>query len=122
MIRLAIFHNINFYKPLIPYSTMIDLSIALNCIAAMKKNGTYRGHKIGRVARECTGMVGRYEVGRIVIYHENPREFIDDPRFLTIETPMTLEEIERQRTKRSLLTTAGCMVCVPPRYIEEVRT
>ena len=37
MIRLAIFHNINFYKPLIPYSTMIDLSIALNCIAAMKK-------------------------------------------------------------------------------------
>lgn len=95
---------------------MIDLSNAINCINVQKENGTYDGQKIGRIAREFNGLVGRYNPGEVVLFREE--EYGDT---VTIERPKTQKEIDRQKAMSSLLTTDGTIVGVPRGYIEEIR-
>jgi len=113
---------------------MIDLTRATNCITVQKQYGTYRGAKVGRIAEDCDGMLGGYREGQIVLFREelHPSDFqmrmgeymgMEQQPIgrVTIESPLTQEEIEKQRAKGSLLTTIGTMVGVPKGYVEEIR-
>jgi hypothetical protein len=110
----------------------MDLSRATNCIEAMKENGTYRGEKIGIVQKDMDNLA-HYKRGQVVIYREEMTpsdgemsmgEYMgreQKPRgIITVEIPMSSEDITKQRAKHSLLTTFGCTIRVPEKYIEEV--
>ena len=106
---------------------MIDLTVARNCIRAQKQSGTYDGARIGRIAQDCSGMVSGYRAGQIVLFRKELDHELScarRPRYkgtLTIESPLTRDEIEKQRARGSLLTTVGTMVGVPEGYVEEIR-
>jgi hypothetical protein len=113
---------------------MIDLTTALGCIKAQKENRTYGGAKIGRITQECGGMASNYSAGQIVLFTEELHHSDSQLRMgeyagmkqqstgrVTIETPLTPEEIGRQRAQHSLLTTMATMINVPIRYVEEIR-
>ena len=106
---------------------MIDLTIARNCIRVQKENETYQGARIGRIAKDCSGMVSGYRAGQIVLFRKELDHELScarRPRYkgtLTIESPLTRKEIEKQRAQGSLITTVGTMVGVPAGYIEEIR-
>ena len=113
---------------------MIDLSRATHCIEAMKEIGTFRGEKIGIVVDTVNGEVAGYKSGQVVLFREEMtpndselcmgeyRGMEQKPTgTLSVATPMSAEEIERQRAKGSGLSTWGAMVNVPKRYVEEVR-
>jgi len=40
---------------------------------------------------------------------------------VTIESPLSQEDIDKQKAKGSLITTFGTMVSVPKKYVEEIR-
>jgi hypothetical protein len=109
---------------------MIDLTTARNCIEAMKENGTYRSHKIGRVINPIGGMTSAvsgfpvYQEGEIVIFRKesSPEEYREKHRdTLTVESPLSLEQINKNREEGSLITTIRTTVCVPEKYVEEIR-
>lgn len=99
---------------------MIDLTIAQNCIKTQREYGTYHGEKIGIVVKPCSGLVLEYSVGEVVLFTEN-EPMPNTPRTITIETPLSQEEICRERARGSLLTTIGTIVSVPAHFVEEVR-
>lgn len=109
---------------------MIDLTRATNCIVAMRENGTYRGERVGRVTDNFPG----YRKGQIVLFSEEPfpsdsqlrmGEFMgmkqEPTHTITVESPMTLEQIAKQRAQSSLLTANGIIVNVPRGYVEEIK-
>lgn len=123
---------------------MIDLrnlSAATNCIKAMKENGTYRNNRIGIINSNINGGLTSivsgfpdFHKGEVVLFREEL--FPSDSQlrmgeymgvkqkpngYITIERPFTQEEIDKQRAKGSLITTYGTMVCVPRKYLTEVR-
>jgi len=106
---------------------MIDLRIALNCINVQKENGTYHGARIGRIVQDCNGMVSGYRAGQIVLFKKEIDHEISSPHkpkykgTLTIESPLSPEEIAREKRRPSLITTIGTMVGVPQGYVEEIR-
>lgn len=119
---------------------MIDLTIATNCIRVMKENGTYRGQRIGRLVKDVYGEISRisgfpeHSEGRIVLFREQLTpsdselcmgEYMGREQkptgFVTIEVPLSQEEIEKQRARGSRLITMCTMVGVPVRYVEEIR-
>ena len=119
---------------------MIDLTRAINCIRVMKEYGTYKSHRIGRVhtnVNRLTSIVSRvpgYHEGQVVLFRDElyPSDselFMGEYRGMkqrptgkvTIESPLTQKEIDKQKSKGSLLTTVGMMVEIPRKYIEEIR-
>ncbi|MBR9683490.1 hypothetical protein GOV03_03030 [Candidatus Woesearchaeota archaeon] len=111
---------------------MIDLTTAINCIEAMKENRTYDNHKIGRIKVDHTGLT--YRKDQIVLFQEEVSPTDSEMCLgeyqgieqkltgkVTIEGPMTLEEINKQRERRSLLTTVGTTIGVPRGYVEEIK-
>ena len=117
---------------------MLDLTLATNCIRAMKENGTYRGERIGRIKSSVHGMVSLicgvpcYIPDQVVLFREelDPSDFsLGEYRGmeqrptgrLTVERPLSQEGIDQQRAKGYLLTTVGTMVGVPESYVEEIR-
>ena len=117
---------------------MLDLTIATNCIRIMRENRTYRDHKIGIVKSESydakvTSIPG-YPIGKVVLFRDelNPSDsqlYIDEYREMkqkttgrvTIEIPLSQEEIDNRKEKRSLITTMCTMVGVPKSCLEEIR-
>ncbi len=119
---------------------MINLSVALNCIKEMKKNGTYSGEKIGIIRKDIYTFVSAVsgfldsEKGKVVLYKEH---ILPDNSQLgmgeymgmrqkptgraTVESPLCQKEIEKQRAKGSLIMTCGTIIGVPIGYIEEIR-
>ena len=119
---------------------MMDLGIAINCIRVMKENRTYRDHKIGRINTPVNGLtsmvsgVPHNPEGKIVLFYDElypsdselcMGEYMGTKQRptgrVTIESPLTQEEIEKQKAKGSLLTTVGTMIGVPRKYVEEIR-
>lgn len=96
---------------------MIDITRAQNCIKMMKEYRTYRGEKIGIVTKLCSGDVLEYKVGQVVLFTEEQGL----PRTIKIETPMSQEDISKEKERGSLLTTIGTIVSVPAHFVEEVR-
>lgn len=111
-------------------SMVIDLTKATNCIRVMKEYGTYNDHKIGIMKEDVptlTSMVSGFREGlkgKLVLYREEYSSD-DGPRrelgTVTVETPLSQEEIDKQKAKHSLITTMGTIVGVPKSYVEEVR-
>ena len=114
---------------------MKDLTQAINCIRAMKENGTYKGHRIGRIKKAIygeTSMISEvpyYNEGEIVLFREELSSDFKDTReysgmeqqltgSVTIESPLTQEEIVKQRGN-FLLT--GTIIGVPKEHVEEIR-
>lgn len=91
-----------------------DLKQTLDCIKTMKGYGVYSGHKIGVIRKRVSGMVLNYKPGTIVIYRE------EDKKYVTIETAMTQEEIKREKSRGSLITTVGTMVGVPKGLVKKL--
>ena len=112
---------------------MVDLTIATNCIRVMKEYGTYHGERIGRVAKDFSGMVGGYREGEIILFREELDPPIDstlgeergiEPKptgRITIESPLCRAEINKQRARGSGIITMKTMIGVPARYVEEIR-
>ena len=121
------------YKQYFLIISMIDLSIALNCIEEMKACGTYRGHKSGVVMRGFGGIATRYSPGKVVLYREELTPLGEELRMgecrgveqkpterVTVETPLTPEQISGD-LGRGLIRTIGTMIGVPQEYVEELR-
>lgn len=120
---------------------MIDLTRAMECIKTMQKYGTYRGHKIGRINTPVVNGIDsvisgvpHYNDGQVVIFREELSPSDSEMHMgeyrgmeqkptgrVTIESPLTQEEIDKMKAKGSLITTIGTMVGVPSRYVEEIR-
>tara|TARA_Y100000310_G_scaffold301619_1_gene338244 strand:+ start:465 stop:797 length:333 start_codon:yes stop_codon:yes gene_type:complete len=106
---------------------VLDLRRANHCLDAQKRNGTYRDARIGIISRDFPGGSPYYRKGDVVLFSpdfeltEGP--YLNTPRksgTFTVEKPMSSEEIARQRSNRSLLTTFGTTVNVPKSYVDEV--
>ncbi|HEW79159.1 MAG TPA: hypothetical protein ENH34_04235 [Phycisphaerales bacterium] len=119
---------------------MIDLIGAINCVRVMKEYGTYESHKIGSIHIDVNGLtsmisgVPDYHEGQIVLFRDelhpsDSKLVMGEYRGMeqrptgkvTIKSPLTQKEIDKQKSKGSLLTTVGVMVGVPRKYIEEIR-
>ena len=106
---------------------MINLSYAINCIKTMKENGTYEGEKIGRISIALNGF-NSYKEGEIALFRDELDHSDFDGRYtgrkytgrVTIESPLSPEEIKEQEAKCSLLTTIKTVINVPKKYIEEI--
>lgn len=93
---------------------MIDLRPAIYCIQQQKENGTYNQAKIGRIKQDIKRLVD-YITGEIVLFKK------EESGDLTIEKPMSKEQIKAEQQKNSLITTICTMVSVPSKgYIEEI--
>jgi len=119
---------------------MIDFTRATNCINIMKRNGTYRGQKIGIVRQPLKGLFGilsevpHHEEGEIVLYTEELEPSNSQMKMgeyqgqeqrptgrVTVESPLTQAQIDKHKAQGSLIATTGTMINVPAEYIEEVR-
>jgi hypothetical protein len=119
---------------------MLDLTRTTNCIKVMKKYGTYDKHKIGVMKRDVstiTAAVSGFPErlnGELVLYREEkwPNDSMmqmgeyreikqKNLGTVTVEIPLSREEIKKQKEKGSLLTTVGTIVGVPRTYVTEIR-
>ncbi len=113
---------------------MIDLTRAIYCIKRMKKEGNYRREKIGIIAKTFPGDFSMRQEGDVILFRHHL--FPDDSEIcmgeymgmeqkptgkVTIETPLTKEEIDKRRLEGSFITTIGTMTGVPLKYIHEVK-
>jgi hypothetical protein len=111
----------------------MDLTAAINCIRVMKEYGTYRDHRVGVLRTPVSGDASGYDKGRVVIYRQelSPSdsemrmgEYMDRKQkptgLVTIEIPMTPEEIDKKRAEGFRFTTWGTMICVPEEMVEEI--
>lgn len=87
---------------------------AENCIRVMKEWKTYNNHKIGRLCKPIQGLCITYEQDEIVIYRT------EDDKTVTVETPMTPEELEARKDERSLITAYKTIVAVPKEYVQDI--
>lgn len=90
---------------------MFGVRRAITCVVEMHRNRTYRGEQIGVMLRDVNGL-NHYMEGEVVIFklHDNPKECV-------VEKPHTIEKIEENRAKGSLICSAGCTVGFPASYI-----
>jgi len=104
---------------------MIDLSPALDYIALMKERGSPYNYKIGIINEEFGGDVATYKNGEVVIYREESDNREDNARgeisSLTVECPPSQKKIDDCRKNGSPCLTHRTMVCVPLKYVEEVK-
>lgn len=95
---------------------MINIKTSLDCIEVMKQYGTYRGEKVGIIAKNFSGDVSIYKKGSVVLYKPDSSE-----NTLTVETALSQEEIKKRKENGSLNTTIDTIVSVPQEYIEEIK-
>ena len=111
----------------------MDLNVAIKCMESMKENGTYRNERIGIMKRDVPTDVPTYRQGEVVLFK---REFypLDSQMCLgeyygmemkptgkvTLQSPLSQAEIEKQRAKKSLITTFKTRSGVPAQCIEEI--
>ncbi|MEK6872134.1 MAG: hypothetical protein AABX16_04495 [Nanoarchaeota archaeon] len=88
----------------------MNLQPILYCLTKKKKDGTYRGEKIG-VVRESFSSYAKGDLVLFDLYKDN---------YCSVESPFSAEEIEQHRLKESLLTTCRVIIGVPQKYIEEI--
>ena len=92
---------------------VLDLRTAVNCLNELTETERKRCH-IGIVRTDISGQLGmNHRQGDIVLY-------CDDGEKLIVETPMTQEQIAKQKRKGSLLRTYATTFNVPRGYIDEV--
>jgi hypothetical protein len=112
---------------------MIDLTNALNCIAAQKNNHTYGGARIGMISYNVR-CLSHYRPGEVVLFtpEMSPSDLELQTRDchgrkqepngrVTLEKPLSLERIAEERAKGSLITTMCTCINVPAGYIEEIK-
>ena len=119
---------------------MADLMEAINCIRAMKGYGTYDGQRIGVINHRLTTLTDVisgfpvFRKGMIVLFREEMEPTDSQLQMgeymgmaqrptgrVTIETPLSFQDIERERLRGSLITTVGLIVDVPGRYVSEIK-
>jgi len=101
----------------------VTIDDALDCINIMKaENSLYcKDYKIGRLKKDLYGMVGKvsgfpgYTKGSIVLYRPGSVE-----NEVTIEIPLSKDEITERKANNNFIRTIGTMVCVPKSYIGEL--
>ena len=105
---------------------MIDLSTARYCIERMQEKGSYRNQKIGIVKKDIFGFVGMiaftpdYTQGDVVLFTEGHENSKPTGR-ITMEKPLTSEEIRKNLENDLLIMTHCPMVGVPANLVDEVR-
>ena len=90
------------------------------------QNYKTKNSKIGIVTQNFPGQFPTHKKGEIVIYRDeilderyySPKERSD--KTVTIEIPLSKEEIEKRESEGSGITTICTMAGVPKSYIEEV--
>lgn len=111
---------------------MMDLRDAINCIRVQKAYGTYEGAQIGRVVESIDSLV-TYRPGNVVLFRREVEpsdsqmqmgEFMGRKQKptgkVTLETPLSKAELEKERARGSLITTMRTCLSVPERYVEEI--
>jgi hypothetical protein len=95
-------------------NTLKDLKDVHHCLRVMDTELRRDKYKVGVVVEPINSLMS-YEVGRIVLY-----ETSKDSKTIVVERAMTKKEIERQRSKKSLLRTTGTIVGVPKKYVLDI--
>jgi hypothetical protein len=106
----------------------LDFRNAIYCIQEMRNSGIYKEEKIGVISTDFPlGFGNAYKQGDIVLFR---REFTwPDYHFIkpkptktvTVETPLSKEEISKNRKNHSLISTIGTIIGVPENYVREVQ-
>ena len=94
----------------------LDLRPILYCIEVQRKNGTFRDAKIGMLTEDFPDHLSCYK-DEPILYSKS----VYDEGTFTIEKPMDKKWLDEQKVKGSLLTTYCTMVCVPEKYIVEIK-
>ena len=89
-----------------------SLDDVLECLVEMTRNRVRHGSRVGIVQQDF-GKYSTFKEGMAVIF-ETSKESGD----LTVEHALTMESIEEQRKRGSLLCTVATTVGVPPLYVK----
>ncbi len=92
----------------------LNLKRAKYCLEVMKRDGIYRDQKIGKITEPFERMGPPYEKNDFVIFTDG------GDKTVTIETPLTKEEIIKNRKEKSLISTFGTIINVPKKFVEEL--
>lgn len=87
------------------------------CLDQIKKEelNFHKNYKIG-IMIEDAGHINQYPKNSIVIFRTS------DDGTVTLEMPLTLDEIKENRKKGSFISTYGTLICVPKNYVKELKT
>ncbi len=91
-----------------------NLERAEYCLEVMKRDGIYRAQKIGKITETFERLGPLYKKDDFVIFTD------EGDKTVTIETPLTKEEIIKNRKEKSLISTFGTIINVPRRFVEEL--
>lgn len=72
--------------------------------------------KVGITKKKLTGMAGNIPIGTVVLFRVDSN-FNQE---MTVEVPMTMEEITSNVSRGSLVKTKNSMVGVPVDFVEEI--
>ena len=119
---------------------MLDLSLALNCLEILRGRSGGDQYRIGIVKASISGQVSQISgipnhlAGQIVLFRDEMTPTDGELQMgeysgmtqkptgrVTIESPITQAAIDKNISQGSGIVTVGTMVCVPRRYIEEVK-
>ena len=80
-----------------------------------ERNGNREGYFVGEIVEETRGLALAYSAGEIVLCRAERTS-----KTLTLDRPLSIEAIDEEVARGSLITTIGTMVGVPRRYVREV--
>jgi hypothetical protein len=110
----------------------MDLRNAIYCLEIENKNRGSDELKIGIVTKDFPGEFPFYNQGEVVVYREHlepPCTQMGEYRgveqkpngSLTVETPLSIEEIIKRRKDGNFITTVRTMTFVLARYVMEIK-
>jgi hypothetical protein len=91
----------------------MNLNRALDSIAVKRRYSKYRGERVGRVVKDfCDGF---YKRGEVVLFRR------DGDGFFSVEKPLSIWEMRREKRKGSVVSSVGLVCGVPKGYVGRVR-
>ncbi|MBI5804019.1 hypothetical protein HY450_02135 [Candidatus Pacearchaeota archaeon] len=90
----------------------MSLENARYCLSVMKKIGSYRGQRIGRINSDFRGLSVGYNPGDIVLFVEKGRNAV-------VERPLSRVEVD-SIVKNGGQVTENHISGIPRRFIEEI--